>query len=55
VVQAERLYAACGSKDKELKIFTVEDGGSQHCIFDNLPMISNFIADWWMDRLVRRA
>ena len=54
VVQAERLYAACGSKEKELKIFTVEDGGSQHCIFDNLPMISNFIADWWMDRLVKR-
>jgi dienelactone hydrolase len=55
VIQAERLFEACGSKDKELKIFTVEDGGSQHCIFDNLPMISNFISDWWMDKLIGKA
>jgi len=51
VEMAHRLYAACGSKAKALKIFTVEDGGSQHCVFDNLPMISNFMADWWMDLL----
>ena len=50
VDMAHRLYAACGSKEKELKIFTVADGGSQHCVFDNLPMISSWIADWWMDR-----
>lgn len=49
VSQAHRLYDACGSKDKSLKIFKVEDGGSQHCVFDNLPMVSNWIADWWMD------
>src|SRR3546814_17196914 len=40
VDQARRLYAACGSPDKELKIFTVEDGGSQHCVFENLAMRS---------------
>jgi dienelactone hydrolase len=50
VDMAHRLYAACGSPQKELKIFTVEDGGSQHCIFDNSPMICNWIGDWWMDR-----
>ena len=50
VDMAHRLYAACGSKKKELKIFTLADGGSQHCVIDNLPMISNWIADWWMDR-----
>ncbi len=50
VDMAHRLYAACGSPEKELKIFTVEDGGSQHCVFDNTPMIGNWIADWWMDR-----
>jgi len=55
VVQAERLFEACGSKDKELKIFTVEDGGSQHCVFDNLPMISDFISDWWMDKLIGKV
>ncbi|MFC1491081.1 alpha/beta hydrolase family protein [Nitrospinota bacterium] len=50
VDMAHRLFAACGSPEKELKIFTVEDGGSQHCVFDNMPMISGWIADWWMDR-----
>ena len=50
VDMAYRLYEACGSKEKELKIFTVEDGGSQHCVFDNLAMCGNWIADWWMDR-----
>ena len=51
VEMAHRLYEACGSKEKELKIFTVEDGGSQHCVFDNLPMCGAWIADWWMGRL----
>ena len=50
VEMAHRLYEACGSPEKELKLFTVEDGGSQHCVFDNSPMIANWIADWWMDR-----
>ena len=50
VDMAHRLYEACGSEEKELKIFTVEDGGSQHCVFDNLAMCGNWIADWWMDR-----
>ena len=50
VDMAHRLYAACGSLEKELKIFRVEDGGSQHCCFDNLSMCGNWIADWWMDR-----
>jgi dienelactone hydrolase len=50
VDMAHRLYDACGSPDKELKLFTVDDGGSQHCVFDNAPLITNWIADWWMDR-----
>ena len=48
---AQRLFEACGSADKELKIFGVQNGGSQHCLFDNLPLASNYIADWWEDRL----
>ena len=50
VNMAHRLYEACGSKEKGLKIFTVEDGGSQHCVIDNLSMASNWISDWWMDQ-----
>lgn len=50
VRMAHRLYEACGSKEKELRIFRVEDGGSQHCVFDNLQLASGFVCDWWMDR-----
>ena len=60
VRMAHRLYEACGSADKELadkelKIFRVEDGGSQHCVLDNLPLASTFMADWWMDRFQNRS
>lgn len=55
VRMARRLYEACGSADKELKVFRVEDGGSQHCLLDNLPLASTYIADWWMDRLGSRS
>lgn len=50
VKMAHRLYEACGSKEKELRIFRAGDGGSQHCVFDNLQLASGFVADWWMDR-----
>lgn len=50
VSMAHRLYEACGSPGKELKIFTDEDGGSQHCAFENLSMMGNWTADWWMDQ-----
>lgn len=50
VWMAHRLHEACGSKEKELRIFRVEDGGSQHCVFDNLQLASGFVCDWWMDR-----
>ena len=32
---AKRMFEAIGSKDKELKIFTGENGGAAHCQFDN--------------------
>jgi dienelactone hydrolase len=47
---AHRLFEACGSEDKEIKVFRTETGGSQHCLIDNLPLASNFVANWWMDR-----
>ena len=54
VRMAHRLHEACGSKEKELRIFRAEDGGSQHCVFDNLQLASGFVADWWMDRFSGR-
>jgi dipeptidyl aminopeptidase/acylaminoacyl peptidase len=47
---ARTLFDAVGSTEKELKIFTAETGGCQHCGVDNLLMAGNWAADWWMDR-----
>lgn len=52
VEMAHKLYAAIGSKDKTLKIFTVDEGGSEHTQGDNRPLGSNFVADWVMDKFV---
>ncbi len=51
---ARRAFEECGSQEKELKLFTVEDGGCQHCLLDNSPLASNYIADWWEDRLWKK-
>ncbi len=51
VENANKLYAAAGSKKKTLKIFTPADGGSEHCHGDNRVVGANYIADWLMDNL----
>jgi alpha-beta hydrolase superfamily lysophospholipase len=43
---ARQLYDAVGAKDKTLKIFTVEDGGFEHCQVDNRQVGTDYIADW---------
>jgi pimeloyl-ACP methyl ester carboxylesterase len=43
---ARKLYAAVGSKVKELRVFTVEDGGAEHCQVDNRQVGTDYIADW---------
>ena len=48
---ARKLFNAVGSKDKTLKIFTVREGGSQHCQRDNLSLGVTYIADWLMEKL----
>jgi dipeptidyl aminopeptidase/acylaminoacyl peptidase len=48
---AEQLYAAVGSSDKTIKIFTPADGGSEHCHMDNRMVGTNYISDWLMDHL----
>jgi len=48
---AHKLYAAVGSKKKFLKVFTPEDGGSEHCHGDNRIVGSNYVADWLADNL----
>jgi dienelactone hydrolase len=46
VLSAKKLFEAVGAKDKHLKIFTAEDGGSSHALADNRPLAVDYIADW---------
>jgi dienelactone hydrolase len=48
---AQRMFDAIGSTDKELKIFSGEDGGAAHCQFDNhLPAVQ-YVGDWLQRKL----
>ena len=48
---AEKLFAAVGSKDKTFRIFTPEEGGAQHCQRDYLTLVCDEIADWLAAKL----
>src|SRR5215469_7983606 len=43
---AEKLYDAVGSKQKELKVFTREEGGFHHCQVDNVTIGVHTMWDW---------
>ena len=43
---AHKLYAAVGSAQKHLKIFTAEETGAQHAQVDNRVLGVDYIADW---------
>jgi len=45
------LYDAVGSKNKTIKIFTADEGGSEHVQGDNRVLGSNYVADWLADNL----
>jgi dienelactone hydrolase len=46
---------AVRSPDRELRIFTSEDGGVEHVCADNMAPSRDFIADWVSDRFARPA
>jgi esterase/lipase len=48
---ARQLYDAVSSSVKTLKIFTAEEGGSEHCQGDNRQVGANFVADWIAEHL----
>ncbi|MBT3350368.1 MAG: alpha/beta hydrolase [Nitrospinaceae bacterium] len=48
---ARALYNAVGSKDKTMKVFTVKEGGSQHCQRDNLSIGTAYMFDWLKEKL----
>jgi pimeloyl-ACP methyl ester carboxylesterase len=43
---AKKLYDMIGAKTKMYKVFTVDDGGAEHCQVDNRQVGIDFIADW---------
>jgi len=46
------LYQQASSNAKELKVFTVEEGGAAHCQNDNRILAHEYIGDWLVDVLV---
>ena len=52
---AQALFAAIGARDKTLKVFTLEEGGFEHCQGDNLTIGMAYIADWLCDKLNVRS
>ncbi|MBM3358149.1 MAG: alpha/beta fold hydrolase [Betaproteobacteria bacterium] len=51
---AQKLYDAAGSKRKQLKVFKVDEGGSEHCQVDNRQVGVDYIADW-LEPIFRKA
>ena len=50
-LRGARTYAAVASRVKTLKVFTTEEGGSEHCQGRQPPDGCGFIADWVADHL----
>jgi dipeptidyl aminopeptidase/acylaminoacyl peptidase len=51
VKDARALFDAVGSQDKTFKLFSTEEGGSQHCQRDNVSLGITFICDWLQEKL----
>lgn len=52
VAEAYRTYDGCvNSPRRELRIFTSEEGGEQHCSIGNMSLATNAVADWIADVL----
>ncbi len=49
---AQSMFDAIGSRDKEIRVFSGEDGGSAHTQFDNHLPALQFVADWMQKKLV---
>jgi len=48
---AGKAFAATGSTDKQLRIFTVAQGGAEHVQADQPDQARQLIADWFAQRL----
>lgn len=50
---AEKLFAASGSADKTLRVFSAEEGGAQHCQRDYLTLGVYTMWNWFEEKLIR--
>ena len=48
---ARKLFERISSKDKQLRIFTPEEGGAEHCQVDAIQIITATIGDWMAEHL----
>ena len=56
VAYAHRSYEqAVNSPKRELRVFTPEEGATEHIGLDHLPHVSTFIADWVADTFAELA
>jgi dienelactone hydrolase len=44
--EAKTLYEKVGAKNKTLKIFTAEEGATEHCQVDNRQLGIDYVGDW---------
>jgi alpha-beta hydrolase superfamily lysophospholipase len=51
VENAYKLFEEIASTDKELKVFTPEEGGAEHCQVDSLQVGLAYMADWMQEHL----
>jgi dienelactone hydrolase len=51
MADARALFDAVGSADKTFRVFTTEEGGSQHCQRDYLTLGNTVIFDWLAEKL----
>jgi alpha-beta hydrolase superfamily lysophospholipase len=50
-VSEDTARRAINSRHSELKVFTLEDGGSEHCQLDNTALAVDYMADWFAEAL----
>ena len=51
MADAQALFDAVGSTDKTFRVFTTEEGGSQHCQGDYLSIGITTMYDWLAEKL----
>jgi dipeptidyl aminopeptidase/acylaminoacyl peptidase len=51
VEDAHKAFNAAGSSDKELRVFTIAEGGAEHVQADEPDQARQLVADWFAQRL----